>query len=124
SEFMRNYFIVQLAIQPIMIGGVIINFVIGIVLEIKNRRARSISYVKYDKSSNTTWMSRNMIYTEAVILLFSGLHMYDFFFFELGNKFSTGYDSAHAQVYFSSLVAKFESPVNVVIYVIDFMFMI
>lgn len=123
SEFMGYNFLVQLALQPILIGGVIFHFVMGIVLEIKNRSARSISYVKYDKSSNTTWMSRNMIYSGAVILLFLGLHMYDFFFFELGHKFSTGYDSAQAQDFYSGLVAKFESPVRVGIYVIAFIFL-
>jgi|SRR5690625_1367784 len=123
SGFMGYNFLVQLLLQPILIIGVVFHFVMGMVLEFNNKQARPVPYVKYDKSSNTTWMSRNMIYTGLVILLFLGLHMYDFFFPEVGHKFNTGYEIAQAQDFYAVLVEKFQDPIRVGIYVISFIFL-
>ncbi|HLS31420.1 MAG TPA: succinate dehydrogenase cytochrome b subunit [Flavobacteriaceae bacterium] len=123
SEFMGYNFVIQLIMQPILILGIIFHFVMGMVLEYNNKKARNISYVKFDKSSNTTWMSRTMIYTGIVILLFLGLHMYDFFFYEIGHKLSTGYDSSQAQDFHAGLVGKFTDPIRVGVYVIAFIFL-
>lgn len=123
SEFMGYNFVVQLLLQPVLVIGVVFHFVMGIVLEFNNKKARPTSYVKYDKSSNTSWMSRNMIYTGLVILLFLGLHMYDFFFAELAHKFSTGYDPDQVHNFYGELIAKFEDPLRVGIYVISFVFL-
>lgn len=123
SEFMGYNFVVQLLLQPILMLGVLFHFVMALVLEIRNRGARNIKYVKYDKSSNTTWMSRNMIYTGGVILLFLVLHLIDFFFPELGHKFSTGYDSSVAHNFYEEVVVKFQNPVRVGVYVLAFVFL-
>lgn len=123
SEFMGYNFIVQLLLQPVLVIGVLFHFIMAFVLETRNRGARDVKYVKYSKSSNTTWMSRNMIYTGGVVFLFLVLHMVDFFFPELGHKFSTGYDSAVAHNFYEELVAKFQSPVRVGIYVVAFIFL-
>lgn len=123
SEFMGYNFLIQAVMQPVLVIGVVFHFIMGITLEINNKKARPVGYVKFDKSSNTTWMSRNMIITGAVILLFLGLHMYDFFFPELANKFGTGYDPAQAHDFQSVLVGKFTDPIRVGIYVVSFVFL-
>lgn len=123
SEFMGYNFVVQLLLQPVLVIGVVFHFVMGIVLEYNNKKARNINYVKYDKSSNTTWMSRNMIYTGLVILFFLGLHMYDFFFPELAHKFGDGYALTDADRFYPYLVAKFQDPIRVGLYVISFVFL-
>ncbi len=123
SEFMGYNFVVQLLLQPILVIGVVFHFVMGMVLEVNNRKARPIGYEKFDKSSNTTWMSRNMIITGIVILLFLGLHMYDFFFPELAYKFGNGYDAAQVPDFYTGLVAKFQDPIRVGIYVLSFVFL-
>ena len=48
SHFMGYNPLVQYLLQPILIAGVIVHFVMGIVLELKNHKARSIKYVKYN----------------------------------------------------------------------------
>src|SRR5699024_10292927 len=123
SEFMGYNFVVQLLLQPVLVIGVVFHFVMGIGLEINNRKARPIGDQKYDKSSNTTWMSRNMIITGLVILLFLGLHMYDFFFPELAHKFGNGYDMAQIPDFYTGLVAKFQDPIRLGIYVLSFVFL-
>ena len=62
SHFMGNNFIVQFILQPILIFGVVFHFVMGFVLEYINRNSRDTNYVSFKGSSNSNWLSRNMIY--------------------------------------------------------------
>src|SRR5690606_20540120 len=78
SHFMGANFLVQFVLQPILIFGVVFHFVMGFVLEIKNNKARKISYVRNNGAANSTWMSRNMIYSGLAILAFILLHFIDF----------------------------------------------
>src|SRR5690606_734225 len=70
SHFIGTNFFVQVVFQPILIFGVIIQFVMVILLENKNNKDKQIFYVKYNGSANSTWMSRNMIFSGLVILAF------------------------------------------------------
>jgi len=83
SHFMGYNPVVQYILQPILISGVIIHFVMGIVLELQNRKARGVKYAKYKGSANASWLSRNMIITGLVVLAFLGLHFYDFWIHEM-----------------------------------------
>ena len=67
---MGNNFIVQFILQPILIFGVVFHFIMGFILEYINRKSRDTSYVSFKGSSNSNWMSRNMIYSGIVILSF------------------------------------------------------
>ena len=46
SHFMGTNPVVQFALQPILIFGVIFHFVMGFILELKNKKATSIKYAK------------------------------------------------------------------------------
>src|SRR5690606_30445555 len=70
SHFMGTNPLVQFVMQPILIFGVVFHFVMGFILEIRNRGARSIKYAKYAGGENSSWMSRNMIYSGLAILAF------------------------------------------------------
>ncbi|MEO2059745.1 MAG: succinate dehydrogenase cytochrome b subunit [Mesonia sp.] len=122
SHFMGTNFLVQAVLQPVLIFGVCFHFIMGFVLEIHNRKARAISYVKYNGSANSSWMSRNMIYSGAVILAFLALHFYDFWVPELVHKYVESHP-ADATRYYEETVAKFESPVRTGLYVIAFIFL-
>ncbi len=122
SHFMGTNFLVQALLQPILILGVIFHFIMGFVLEIQNRNARAKSYVRYNGSANSSWMSRNMIYSGAVVLAFLGLHFYDFWFPEIVHKYIESHP-ADATRYYGELVAKFESPIRTGLYAISFIFL-
>ena len=79
SHFMGNNFLVQFIAQPVLIVGVLFHFIMGFYLEWQNRSARSVQYVVYKGSANSSWISRNMIVSGAVVLSFLILHFYDFF---------------------------------------------
>ena len=87
SHFMGNNPLVQFALQPILIFGVIFHFVMGFVLEIQNRKARASKYAINNGAANSSWMSRNMIISGAVVLSFLGLHFYDFWIPEMNYKY-------------------------------------
>lgn len=119
SHFMGYNPLVQYILQPILIAGVIIHFVMGIALELENRAARGVRYVKYKGGANASWISRNMIITGLVVLAFLGLHMYDFWVHEMDYKYITGRPEDPTR-YYEETVHKFEPFWRTVIYVISF----
>lgn len=128
SHFMGTNPLVQFALQPVLIFGVVFHFVMGFVLEIKNKKARDIAYVKNNGAANSTWMSRNMIYSGLVILAFIVLHFIDFWFPEINTKFIKGdwsgmHEGIEGYRYYEELTHKFINPVRVAAYVMAFVFL-
>ncbi len=119
SHFMGYNPLVQFVLQPILIAGVIIHFVMGFILEIQNRRARGVGYVKYKGSANAPWVSRNMIYTGLVVLAFLGLHFYDFWVHEMAFKYIEANPEDPTR-YHEETVEKFAPFWRTIIYVISF----
>ena len=122
SHFMGNNFVVQFILQPILIFGVVFHFIMGFILEYINRKSRDISYVSFKGSSNSNWMSRNMIYSGIVILSFLGLHFYDFWIPEINYKYVEVLPLDQER-YYQELVHKFESPMRTTIYSVSFIFL-
>ena len=119
SHFMGTNGLIQGVLQPILIFGVVFHFVMGIVLELKNRNARAVSYTTFKGSANSSWVSRNMIYTGLVVLAFLGLHFYDFWIPEMIHKYVEANPEDPTR-YFEETVHKFESPVRTGLYVVSF----
>ncbi len=123
SHFMGTNPVVQFAMQPILIFGVVFHFVMGFILEIKNRKAvGTVRYVKNNGAANSTWMSRNMIYSGLAILAFILLHFIDFWFPEINYKYIAGLPEDPTR-YYEELVHKFENPFRVGAYVVAFVFL-
>ena len=122
SHFMGNNPLVQFVLQPILIFGVIFHFLMGFVLELKNRSARAQNYAQNKGSANSSWMSRNMIWSGAVILSFLVLHFIDFWFHEMNYKYIESLPSDPNR-YFEEMVLKFVNPIRVVAYVVSFGFL-
>lgn len=125
SHFMGTNPLVQFALQPVLIFGVVFHFVMGFVLEIKNRKAIGVKYAKNDGAANSTWMSRNMIFSGLVILAFIVLHFIDFWIPELNVKYISGDMSGLIEGtqdfrYFEELTHKFHSHIRTISYVIAF----
>lgn len=119
SHFMGYNPIVQYAMQPILIVGVIVHFVMGFVLEFQNRAARGISYTKFQGGANASWVSRNMIYSGLVILAFLGLHFYDFWVHEMTYKYIEA-GPINPTRYYAETVEKFAPFWRTIIYVVSF----
>ena len=131
SHFLGTFWVIQYAMQPVLIFGVIFHFVMGFVLEIKNNRAREVKYAKNNGAANSSWMSRNMIWSGLAILSFMALHFIDFWIPEINIKYVQGDRSGLLDPslvdsgfrYFEELVHKFENPIRVGAYCLAFVFL-
>lgn len=119
SHFMGTNPLVQFALQPVLIFGVVFHFVMGFVLELKNRKAIGVKYAKNNGAANSTWMSRNMIYSGLAILAFIVLHFIDFWFPEINHKYIEVLPADPSR-YFGELAHKFHNHVRTIAYVIAF----
>ena len=122
SHFMGTNPLVQFALQPVLIIGVMFHFIMGFVLEWQNKRARAVSYASYKGSANASWMSRNMLISGAVVLSFLGLHFYDFWVPEINYKYIE-FLPEDPNRYYEELAHKFEDPIRVGLYVVSFVFL-
>jgi len=126
SHFMGTNSLVQFVLQPVLIFGVLFHLGMGMYLESKNRAARPIKYAMDKPSENSNWMSRNMIITGIMIMLFLGLHFFDFWFPEINIKYIKGdmsglHDGEYR--YWEDLHHKFHDIWRVIIYCISFVFL-
>jgi len=123
SHLMGTNPLIQFGMQPVLIFGVVFHFVLGFILELKNRKAVGVnSYAKNNGAANSTWMSRNMIYSGLVILAFIVLHFIDFWFPEINHKYINVLPEDPTR-YFHELKEKFVNPYRVGAYVIAFVFL-
>ncbi|WP_178986559.1 succinate dehydrogenase cytochrome b subunit [Winogradskyella helgolandensis] len=126
SHFMGTFWVIQYVIQPILIIGVIFHFVMGFILEIKNNKANGVKYVKNNGAANSTWMSRNMIWSGGFILAFLIIHFIDFWIPEINTKYIVGDMSGMHNGefrYFHELQEKFVPLWRVALYIVGFVFL-
>tara|TARA_R110002033_G_C3772273_1_gene228351 strand:- start:5 stop:676 length:672 start_codon:yes stop_codon:yes gene_type:complete len=126
SHFMGTFWVVQYVIQPILIIGVIFHFIMGFVLEIKNKKANGVKYAKNNGAANSTWMSRNMIWSGGFILAFLIIHFIDFWIPEINTKYIVGDMSGMHNGefrYFHELQEKFVPIWRVALYIVGFVFL-
>lgn len=128
SHFMGTFWAVQYLLQPILIFGVMYHFIMGFILEFKNRQARVVKYAKNNGAANSSWMSRNMIFSGLAILGFLVLHFIDFWLPEINTKYIQGDMSGlladgEGFRYYEELTHKFVNPLRVGAYVLAFVFL-
>ncbi|WP_274474715.1 succinate dehydrogenase cytochrome b subunit [Mangrovimonas aestuarii] len=128
SHFMGTNWLIQFVMQPVLIFGVVFHFIMGFVLEIQNKKARVIKYAKNMGSANSTWMSRNMIYSGLFILIFLVIHFIDFWIPEINTKFIQGdmsglLSDGEGFRYYEELTHKFVPMWRVALYCLGFVFL-
>lgn len=122
SHFMGTNFLVQFILQPVLIFGVFFHLIMGMYLEYQNRSSRPINYSYNHPSENSSWMSRNMIITGIMIMLFLGLHFYDFWVPEIKYKY-IDFKPESPDRYYEELQHKFHDLWRVIIYCVSFVFL-
>ncbi|MBK6524829.1 MAG: succinate dehydrogenase cytochrome b subunit [Crocinitomicaceae bacterium] len=122
SHFMGYNPLIQFVMQPILMFGVVFHLIMGILLEMQNRGARSVKYAVNGAGANSSWMSRNMIITGLTVMMFLGLHMYDFWAPEMIYKYIEPMPQDPTR-YFIELQHKFVDPIRVALYCVSFIFL-
>lgn len=69
--------------EVVLMGGFIIHILYGLILQIQNWMARPVRYKK-EGFSHTSFFSKYMIHTGAIVLIFLVLHFIHFYFVKLG----------------------------------------
>lgn len=82
AHFMATFPLVKI-MEVVLFGAILIHIGWGIFLQIQNWLARPIGYVSGNKSE-TSFFSKFMIWTGAVVLTFLILHFFNFYFVKLG----------------------------------------
>ena len=126
SHFMGTNPLVQFLLQPILIFGVVFHFIMGFFLDLKNRKSRTINYAYNKPSTNSSWVSRNMIISGLTVLAFLGIHFIDFWIPEINVKYIQGDLSGMHNGefrYFHELHEKFSALPRVIAYIVAFVFL-
>ena len=122
SHFMGTNPLVQFLLQPVLMFGVVFHFVMGFILEVKNKKARDVKYAMNKGEANSTWFSRNMIWSGLFILFFLAFHFNDFWIPEMNYKYIQ-FKAEDPTRYYDELLHLFENPIRVAIYVLSFVFL-
>lgn len=78
AHFMGTNPVIQV-FQIVLFGGILLHIIVGVILQIHNWMARPTRY-KVEGYSHTSYFSKFMIHTGAVILAFLVIHLFNFFF--------------------------------------------
>lgn len=82
AHFMATFPLIRV-LEIVLIAAILVHICWGIYLQIQNWLARPVGYVSGQKS-DTSFFSRFMIWTGAIVLTFLGLHFTNFYFIKLG----------------------------------------
>jgi succinate dehydrogenase / fumarate reductase, cytochrome b subunit len=82
AHFMATFPLIRV-LEIILLGAILIHVGWGIYLQIQNWLARPVGYASGQKAE-TSFFSKFMIWTGAVVLTFFGLHFTNFYFIKLG----------------------------------------
>ena len=116
-EFMSLPFVK--VFEVILFGGFIIHIIWALILQVQNWMARPSKYA-VTNSSQSSFFSKYMIHTGAVIFVFLGLHFVNFYFVKLG---LTNAPAGAQQVegphdFYHMAINLFTQPVYAIIYIV------
>jgi len=81
-HFMTTNILIKI-MEIFLFGGIALHIIYGVILQIQNWIARPVKYAKINYSQ-TSFFSKYMIHTGAVIFIFLALHFINFYFVKLG----------------------------------------
>ena len=82
AHFMGTNYIIKF-FEIFLFAGILIHILMGIILQIKNWMSRPVGYKSGNKST-TSFFSKYMIYTGAVVFVFLFIHFINFYFMKMG----------------------------------------
>jgi succinate dehydrogenase / fumarate reductase, cytochrome b subunit len=82
AYFMGTNYVIKV-FEVILFGGFFLHILIGIILQIRNWRSRPIRY-KIPNKTYTPFLSKYMIYTGGIIIVFLVIHLFNFYFVKFG----------------------------------------
>jgi succinate dehydrogenase / fumarate reductase, cytochrome b subunit len=82
AHFMGTNYVVKV-FEVVLFAGFILHILIGIILQVRNWISRPVRY-KITNRTRTPFLSKYMIYTGGIVLIFLVIHFMNFYFIKLG----------------------------------------
>ncbi len=117
AHFMGTNYVIKV-FEVILMGGFVLHILIGIILQIQNWMARPVRYKVINKTY-TPFMSKYMIYTGGIVLVFLIIHFMNFYFIKLG-WISTTLISEGEPDFYNIARALFMQPFYSLLYIVLF----
>jgi succinate dehydrogenase / fumarate reductase, cytochrome b subunit len=64
--------------EPVLALGFVVHIVWSLIITIQNMKARPVNYIKTEQGINSTWASRNMLILGAMLFIYMGIHLANF----------------------------------------------
>lgn len=123
AHFMGSNIVIKL-MELILFGGFLLHMFYGVILQLQNWRARPRRYLK-ENYSQTSFFSKFMIHTAAIITIFLITHLFDFYFKAkfFGDIPMAVYDGKEYHDLGILVIEKFKTKGFVIFYIICFLIM-
>ncbi len=109
--------------EVVLIGGILLHIVYALILQVQNWMARPRRYIR-PNYANTSFFSKFMIHTAAVILAFLAIHFADFYFkAKFGHAAEITVNGVHYHDFATEMIDKFQQLPYVIFYVASFIFL-
>jgi succinate dehydrogenase / fumarate reductase, cytochrome b subunit len=113
-EFMTTNILIKI-MEIFLFGGFILHILYGIILQVQNWMARPVRYAKTNHSQ-TSFFSKYMIHTGAIIFVFLILHFINFYFVKLG-WVSIPEQATSKHDFYNMVISLFKNPAYSWIYI-------
>ena len=125
ANFMSTNIVIRV-MEYILFGGFLLHIAVGLILQFNNWRARPVGYKKTN-FSQTSFFSKYMFHTAAIIFTFLAIHFADFYFkarFGIGGGTEEiTYDGKTVHDLGELILVKFSMPEFVFGYIAAFLFL-
>lgn len=122
-EFMTTNPVIRI-MEIILFGGFLVHIIWGIIVQVQNWMARPSRYA-VTNNSQTSFFSKYMIHTGAIIFIFLAIHLMNFYFVKLGLSSApegvTQVQDKHD--FYNMAINLFNKPAYSVIYIIFMVFL-
>lgn len=113
-HFMTTNILIKI-MEIFLFGGIVLHIIYGVILQIQNWFARPVRYAKTNHSQ-TSFFSKYMIHTGAIVFVFLAIHFMNFYFVKLGwVAIPEGVEGAHD--FYHMVLNLFQNPLYSWIYV-------
>ena len=77
AHFMATNPLIKI-MEPILALGFVIHILWSLIITYQNMKARPVNYAKTEQGINSTWASRNMLILGAMLFIYMGIHLANF----------------------------------------------
>jgi succinate dehydrogenase / fumarate reductase cytochrome b subunit len=122
ANFMASNIVIKV-FEIILLGGILLHVIYALIIQVQNWIARPRRYSRANYS-NTSFFSKFMIHTAAIILVFLVIHFTDFFFrFKFGKSSEVVVEGVIYHDFATEVIDKFKMLPFVIFYIAAFMFL-